>query len=118
MIVVGALKRPVLLEIAMSVLRSQEEHRELPTAVSGISTQPWLMTTDPEASPKSMLLPNLRRKGSGPLCGQQGTEYQCSLFLSGALRRTTHYTGCMFLPMATVTQITVSSPYLPFNQIP
>lgn len=98
----------------MSVLRSQEEQRELPTAFSGISTQPQLITTDPEAAPKSMLLHNLIRNGSGPPCGQQETEHQCSLFFY--VWRTTHYTACMSLPMAMVTQITVSSPYLPLNQ--
>lgn len=110
----SAFNRPALPVIVMSVLRSQEEQRELPTAFSGISTQPQLITTDPEAAPKSMLLHNLRRNGSGPPCGQQETEHQCSLFFY--VWRTTHYTACMSLPMAMVTQITVSSPYLPLNQ--
>lgn len=66
-IVVGALNRPALPVTALSVLRSQEEQRKLPTAFSGISTQPRLITTDPEAAPKSMLLHNLKEKGLGHL---------------------------------------------------
>lgn len=93
--------------------KSRENYRQ---PSRGLAHSPsWLLQTQ-KLPPKSMLLHNLRRNGSGPPCGQQGTEHQCSLFLY--VQRTTHYTASMSLPMAMVTRITVSSPDLPLNQTP
>lgn len=117
MIVVGALNRPALPAIVMSVLRSREEQRELLTAFSGISTQPRLMTTDPEAAPKSMLLFNLRRKGLDHLVINKELNTNAACFspeLSGGPH--TAQRACPFPWQRGFKSL--SSPYLPLNQTP